>query len=134
MRTSKFLIQGTVYTRKELSDAFRIEDATINNGIFQPKGHDSLWLFVTKNKTPDRVQYNDHLENDVLSMESQKFGRNDQKMINHLANKVEILLFYRESKSAHPGAGFVYEGSFRYMSHSGSGPATFVFRRESTLA
>lgn len=130
VRTSKFLIEQTVYTRRELRDAFNINDATINNGIFQPNGHDSLWLFVTENKTPDRVQYNDLLDDDVLQMESQKLGRHDQKMIEHSLNEIEILLFYRKSRSAHPGAGFTYEGRFQYSSHSGSSPATFIFRRE----
>ncbi len=39
---------------------------TVNTGIFQPQGHDSVWLFVTEHKTPDRTQYVDHLEGDVL--------------------------------------------------------------------
>lgn len=128
--TSQFLAEGGIYTRQQLRDAFKIEDATINNGIFQPHGHNSIWLFVTKEKSSDRVQYEDHLEGDVLQMESQKLGRNDQKLIEHSANGVEIILFFRKSKFEYPGAGFKYEGRFRYISHTGSGPATFTLGRE----
>jgi len=42
-----------------------------------------------------------------------------------------VLLFYRTSKREHPGAGFTYHGPFRYETHSGSRPASFVLRRES---
>ena len=50
---------------------FTIKDATINTGIFQPKGHDSVWLFVTEQKTPDRTQYVDRLDGDELRWEGQ---------------------------------------------------------------
>jgi hypothetical protein len=57
MQTSSQLIVGTTYTREDLARKFDIKDATLFTGIFKPKGHDSVWFFVTENKTPDRIQY-----------------------------------------------------------------------------
>lgn len=65
---SEQLELGVVYTRGDLRTLFEIHDATINNGIFHPKGYDSVWLFVTERKTPDRTQYVDTLEDDTLQM------------------------------------------------------------------
>ena len=40
--TSAVLREGQVYTREELKRRFDITDATVNNGVFQPIGHDSI--------------------------------------------------------------------------------------------
>lgn len=129
MQTSTALQVGRVYTRADLKTKFGIQDATINNGIFKPKGHDSVWLFVTKDKTSDRTQYQDTLEGDVLTMEGQTAGRTDGLIIEHDERGDELVLFYRDSKLQYPGAGFRYEGQFRYESHKGAGPAAFTLRR-----
>jgi hypothetical protein len=62
----ELLVSGRVYSRGELREIFDITDATINTGVFRPKGHASIWLFVTEEKTADRTQYKDLLEGDVL--------------------------------------------------------------------
>lgn len=129
MKLSRVLAIGQVYSRAELRERFGIKDATINNGIFRPKGHKSVWLFVTKDKTADRTQYHDALEGDVLTMQGQTSGRTDDLIINHAEQGLELLLFYRGSKFEHPGAGFVYEGPFRYEQHVGKGPATFTLHK-----
>lgn len=129
MRTSDHLTPGQVYTRKELSDQFGITDATINNGIFRPKGHDSVWLFVTRDKTADRVQFHDTLDGDVLTIEGQLAGRTDHLISEHVARGLELLLFYRDDKGQYPGAGFRYEGIFAYDTHTGSSPTRFVLHR-----
>jgi len=41
----------------------------------------------------------------------------------------ELLVFYRTSKTEHSGAGFRYEGRFRYVSHTGAQPTHFVLER-----
>ena len=61
MRTSTHLKVGEVYTRADLRNAFQITDQTINNGVFRPKGHDSIWLFVTENKPSGMTEYRDQL-------------------------------------------------------------------------
>ena len=66
MFTSEHLKINEVYTRSQLRDKFDVKDATINNGIFRPKGHDSIWLFVTEEKTKDRTQYSDEFDGDDL--------------------------------------------------------------------
>ncbi|HTH12251.1 MAG TPA: HNH endonuclease [Acidovorax sp.] len=132
MKSSQELVVGQVYTRAELKAQFDIADASINNGIFRPKGHDSIWLFVTKDKTSDRTQYHDLLDGDTLTMEGQTSGRTDHWLTDHVSTGYELLLFYRESKVQYPGAGFVYEGVFEYQGHAGSVPATFTLKRQAT--
>lgn len=129
MKSSRDLVVGQVYTRAELKAQFNIADASINNGIFRPKGHDSIWLFVTKDKTSDRTQYHDLLDGDTLTMEGQTSGRTDHWLTDHTGTGYELLLFYRESTVQYPGAGFVYEGVFDYQGHAGSQPATFTLTR-----
>ena len=131
MKTSESLIVGEIYTRKHLREMFGIKDATINTGTFRPKGHDSVWMFVTENKTPDRTQYNDLLDNDTLYWDGQTMGRTDPWIIGHKEQGLELLLFYRKSKSEHPGAGFRYEGPFQYVKHEGKHPTRFTLRRAS---
>lgn len=129
MQSSQDLAVGHIYTRAELRTKFGIADAAINNGVFKPKGHSSIWLFVTKDKTSDRTQYRDSLNGDVLTMEGQSLGRTDHWLINHAHEGNELLLFYRGSKTEHPGAAFVFEGVFQYVRHTGSQPATFTLVR-----
>ncbi|WAC62087.1 HNH endonuclease [Pseudoxanthomonas sp. SL93] len=132
MKSSQHLVVGEVYTRAELKAKFDITDASINNGIFKPKGYSSIWLFVTKEKTSDRTQYHDLLDGDTLTMEGQTSGRTDHWLTDHASTRYELLLFYRESKVQYPGAGFVYEGVFEYQGHAGSMPATFTLKRQAT--
>ena len=129
MRTSEVLKLGGLYTRKELKKKFKIRDSTINTGIFQPKDHESIWLFVTENKTPDRTQYEDLFDGEVLRIESQPSGRKDKFLIEHEQRGLEILLFYRKSKFENEGYAFRYEGRFRYQDHRGTHPAQFHFIR-----
>lgn len=131
MRSSQDLVIGQVYTRAELKEKFDIQDASINNGIFRPKGHDSVWLFVTKNKTSDRTQYHDLLDGDDLTMQGQTMGRTNHWIIDHEEAGQELLLFYRDSKLEYAGGGFRYEGPFRYnrFQPGNSLPNTFELKR-----
>lgn len=129
MKTSDSLKVGELYTREALKQEFRIKDATIYTGIFQPKGHDSVWLFVTEEKTPDRTQYQDRLDGDDLYIEGQESGRKDKLLIEHENGGLEIVLFFRKTRFEHDGAAFRYEGRFRYQGHRGTRPAKFHFRR-----
>lgn len=129
MKTSVFLTPGQVYSRGELREKFGIGDATINTGVFRPKGHDSVWLFVTRLKTPDQPQYQDLLDGDALYWDGQSNGRTDGKIINHTNSGLELIVFYREHKYQYKGSAFRYEGIFRYVSHTGSNPTHFVLKR-----
>jgi len=129
MKSSSKLVTGRVYTRAELREIFGISDATINNGIFRPKGHSSVWLFVTEEKTSDRTQYHDRLQGNQLTMQGQTMGRTDHLISGHSGRGDELLLFHRKSKFEHPGAGFVYEGEFQYVGHQGAQPTTFQLER-----
>jgi len=129
-RTSEVLTIGEVYTRVRLREMFDISDATINTGVFRPKGHGSVWLFVTESKTPDRTQYRDRLEDDVLHWQGQSSGRTDALIREHRQRGLKLLLFYRQFKYEFPGAGFRYEGQFDYVSDEGEKPASFILRRQ----
>src|SRR5262249_11901884 len=129
MRTSSVLTVGNVYSRVELADRFGITDATLNTGIFRPPGHESVWLFVTEKKTPDRTPYRDHLDGDDLSWDGQTSGRKDALIIGHEAGSLELLLFYRKSKTEFDNYGFWYAGPIRDVSHQGTKPAHLLLRR-----
>lgn len=129
MKTSSHLEQGNLYTRKELQEKFEIKDATIFTGVFKPKNHDSIWIFVTEQKTPDRTQYEDSLKGDVLRWEGQKSGRKDDLITKHKILDLELVVFYRKRKYEHQNAAFRYEGVFEYESHEGGNPKKFVLRR-----
>lgn len=129
VKTSDHLKVGKVYTRKELRDLFNIKDATINTGIFRPREHDSIWLFITEEPTPDRPGYKNHLNGDDLEMDGQTAGMKDKLLIEHEADGLEVILFYRKTSREFPGSGFRYEGQFRYLDHKGTRPAHFYFQR-----
>jgi hypothetical protein len=128
-KASDELVVGQLYTRKELARKFAVRDSTIRTGIFQPQGYDSIWLFITEHKTPDRTQYKDWLDGATLHMDGQTSGRKDDLVIKHAERGLELLLFYRSRRDEHPGYAFRYEGMFRYIAHKGKFPAHFVLQR-----
>lgn len=130
--TSKQLELKAIYTRENLRTIFKIHDATIKNGIFRPRGYDSVWLFITERKTSDRFQYADSLDGQLLHMEGQLKGRTDFLIVEHRERNLELLVFHRKAKYEHPGAGFRYEGAFIYQSHSGGHPTSFILRRDAS--
>jgi hypothetical protein len=130
MFTSEKLVEGEIYTRKDLSEIFDTRDATIRNGVFpRPAGSQSIWLFVTENKTKGSPQYKDLLHENLLHWDGQTEGRTDKLIIDHQTKGLEILVFYRPKKRAFPHGGFRYEGRFSYVTHEGSRPTQFVLER-----
>lgn len=130
LRTSTQLEINTVYTRDQLREKFDITDATINNGIFRPKNTDSVWLFLTKDKTRDRVQYQDTLDDDTVVMQGQTEGRTDHLIKDQASNGLELIVFYRSKKYEYEGAGFRNLGLFHYIRSFGSRPTSFVLQRD----
>lgn len=132
-RVSDLLDMGGIYTREDLKGRLNTQDATINTGVFRPAGFDSVLLFVTEKKTPDRVQYIDKLDGDILHWQGQNAGRTDEWISEHRARGLELLLFYRKKKYQYVGAGFRYEGPFDYVSQRGSLPASFTLHRAGAM-
>jgi len=62
-------------------------------------------------------------------MDGQLMGRTDHLIIEHRSLELEILIFLRNSKSEHSGAGFRFEGEFEYQTHRGEKPTSFVLKR-----
>lgn len=129
IKTSTLLSLGNVYSRADLRQRFQIMDATLNTGVFQPKGYGSIWLFVTEHKELGHTAYADLLSGDELQWDGQTQGRTDKLIIEHAQQGLELLLFYRRRKDEYPNYGFRYEGPFCYESHHGSRPAQFILRR-----
>lgn len=129
MKSSEMLAVGLTYSRNQLRQIFEISDASINTSIFIPKNYSSIWLFITKKMGKDRTQYRNNLYGDILSFDSQSKGRKDAQIINHLSNGNEILLFYRSKKDERTDYSFIYEGLFKYESHSGNNPVQFKLKR-----
>jgi putative restriction endonuclease len=72
---------GEVYSRKSLAKIFHITDATLNTGVFKPKNHSSVWLFVTRKKAPNQPKYVDDLVGKTLHWQGQASGKSDQMII-----------------------------------------------------
>ncbi len=83
---------------------------------------------MTKQKTPDRTQYVDKLEGNVLIMDCQTAGRTDYLILDETLG-FELLLFYRQSVRQYPESAFRYEGPFRYVSKTGEKPTRFRLQR-----
>lgn len=88
-RTSEQLDPGELYSRNRLRDTFEITDRNLFTGIFRPEGHNSVWLFITEEKTPDRTPYRDELVGNDLYMEGQLAGRTDDLLINRVERDLE---------------------------------------------
>jgi len=130
--TSQYLEAGKVYTRAELQELFGITAASIRNGIFKPKAFDSVWIFVTEQKTADRTPYDDALTGNLLEMDGQTQGGTDHYLEEHVERGLELVVFHRRNRSEHPRYGFTYEGRFLYQNHEGSNPTKFTLRREAS--
>jgi hypothetical protein len=122
------LVVGRLYSRIELKRRFRITDASIRNGIFKLGAYDSVWLFVTENKSPDQTQYRDRLRGDDLYMDGQTAGRTDYLIIDKSLG-YEILLFHRKHKRQYRNYAFRYQGRFRYVDYKRNAPKHFHLRR-----
>ena len=128
MRTSSVLRLGDVYTRADLRSTFKIRAASLNNGIFHPSGHESVWLFVTREKTRDRTPYRDKLTGNTLEMDGQQEGGTDSLVINHQKRDLELLLFSRTRRDEFPRGGFRFLGKVEYLSHEIGRPTHFTLR------
>lgn len=130
---SEQLTENQVYTRADLRQLFGITDATIANGVFRPSGYNSVWLFVTQQATTEAQYQNQLLDDDTLVWSGQLAGRTDRLIITHELSGIELLVFYRQSPTQHPGAGFGYLGRFEYQSHSGTRPTSFTLARSGSM-
>lgn len=126
IKSSDSLELMKIYSREELKELFQITGASINNGIFKPKGTSSIWLFITENKTPDMTQYNDYFDGEILQFDGQKMGRTDNLIVNHQSEGNEIIVFYRKNKREYSNYGFKYLGEFYYQSHIPGEPTHFT--------
>jgi 6-phosphogluconate dehydrogenase (decarboxylating) len=109
MKISEQLKNGEIYTRKELKQQFSIKAKSIDNGVFSLKDQRCIWLFITEDKRDHLSEYTDALKGDDLYMDGQNQGGTDKSLVGHAANE--------------------YEGKFQYVTHRGTKPAHFHFRR-----
>ncbi|HLZ68882.1 MAG TPA: hypothetical protein VKV26_03130 [Dehalococcoidia bacterium] len=128
MRVSELLTVGEAYDRRQLQGLLNTKDATINTGVFHPKGYDTILLFVTENTSADGAEHHNLLRGRTLEWDGQTSGRSDDWIIHHTDRGWELLLFYRERKRSYADAGFRYEGQLAYEGHVGAEPAHFTLR------
>jgi putative restriction endonuclease len=126
--TSAQLTEGGIYTRQDLRSIFGVTDATINNGFYRPQDTQSIWLFVTGEKSTPELGAVNKFDGDLFIWLGQNAGRTDAQIINHENDGREVLLFHRETKSDHSGGGFVFRGGFRYLSHVPGPPSKFTLQ------
>jgi uncharacterized protein DUF3427 len=119
---------GEIYSRKSLAKIFHITDATLNTGVFKPKNHSSVWLFVTRKKAPNQPKYVDNLAGTTLHWQGQVSGKSDQMILEHKSRDLELLLFYREEPKQYSDSGFRYLGPVEYVSHNPGHPSSFTLR------
>lgn len=122
MKTSEHLQVGEIYTRKQLKEMFQITDNTLDNGIFAPAGHDSIWLLLTE----ENPEFKNTYEQGILEFSGQPLGRTNKRIIYHKQNGLEVLLFFRQSNKQYANSGFLYCGLVEYISHEGEKPARFL--------
>ena len=125
---SEKLKVGEIYSRKSLREIFHVTDATLNTGVFKPKNHSSVWLFVTRKKAANQPKYVDYLAGKTLHWQGQASGKSDLMIIEHEARDLELLLFYREESKQYADAGFRYLGQVEYVTHKPGHPTTFTLR------
>lgn len=59
--TSESLVAGNIYTREDLKYLFTLADARIETGVDRPRENQSMWLFITEDKTDGRRHYRNTL-------------------------------------------------------------------------
>lgn len=131
------LVIGESYKAKYLANLWGFKSETCFNGTFHPSNTNIVLLFVSKNKTSDRVQYEDNLENGILIMEGQEKHGSDKYIIGTIEKKslYKFYLFYRESRKETVegkkiAAPFVYRGEcfpIEYEQQSDK-PSKFKFK------
>jgi len=124
---SEKLKVGKIYSRKSLREIFPTSDATLNTGVFKPKNHPSIWLFVTRKKAPNQPKYVDYLAGKTLHWQGQTSGKSDLMIVEHKSRHMELLLFYREEPKQFADSGFRYLGPVEYVSHIQDIPAASFF-------
>jgi hypothetical protein len=95
---------GGEYDRPALSKLWGYEShSAISRGVITPKGKDIIIFFVTKEKQKSSTQYEDRIDQDILTWEGEKGHGTDNRII---SKKDIIHVFYREKHHSN----FVYEG------------------------
>lgn len=117
-----------IYSRKDLKEKFGIFDTRIDTGVFPWEAQSSVWLFVTKEKTTGMTDYSDDFDGQILNSDGQMAGRTDKKIIHHMEDGNELLVFFRNRKNEYPNSAFKYLGRFQYLSHNGERPTRFVLQ------
>jgi putative restriction endonuclease len=85
-----------IYSRKNLKEKFGISDSRIDTGIFPWDSQSSVWLFITKEKTSGMTDYSDDFDDQILTFDGQMAGRTDKKIIHHVEDGNELLVFFPE--------------------------------------
>lgn len=118
------LVIGNEYDRPYLAKLWGYEAYNaISKGVVTPKGEKNIILFITKEKQQHLVQYEDHIEQDILFWEGEEKHGSDQRIIE---KRDSIHVFFRE-KHHKP---FIYLGRAILLGRrvNTTRPSQFTFR------
>ena len=131
MRTSDSLVIGESYSRARLGEMFGLAPIAFQRGVFKPKDHASVWVFVTEEAGDGVDPRGSVLRGDVLHWGGVSGGRSEALVLEHAARGLELVLFHRRNAAQYPDRGFRYEGAFAYdpAAADAEAPTRFVLRR-----
>ncbi len=129
---------GQTFSREEIpplfGEGFNAGKWNVGHVVLNEKSIHVLLVTLNKQGKADEHRYHDYwIDEEKFHWQSQNStepdGKRGQEIINHLKRGIEIHLFVREGKlSAGKGAPFTYHGKVNYVSHTGSGPMSVIFR------
>lgn len=124
------LIIGHSYDRPQLAKIWGYDDwHGFGRGVFTPRNHNKIVLFVTHKNQESLTQYSNYLDLDarILYADGERGHQHDERIINATHSDDEVYLFYRNADHE----PFVYYGQvflFDFTEHKEEGnPSKFRF-------
>ncbi len=117
---------GKEYTRPQLAELWGYKSyQALAKGIVTPAETPYIILFITEEKQPHLTQYQDSIDNNILSIEGEVGHTSDQRLIDAEQNLDKIHLFYRKRHHM----PFIYYGRIHllYYEINTAEPSRFNF-------
>ena len=126
--TFEQLTVGETYERPHLAKLWGYKRYNaFAKGVFTPANENKIVLFVTEDQQMALTQYEDHLQEETLTMDGETAHTTDDRIIRAKERGDQIHLFHRD-RHHRP---FTYLGEVRLVSHArnaGDEPSKFQFK------
>lgn len=121
------VLPGRTYSRRDLAALWGYASFhALARGVVTPAGENTVILFVTENKKPDREPYQDRLVGPLLYWEgpTDHFAEDRMRPDHHQGEEIHVF-YRREAKD-----DFTYLGQVETVSYKGfaNRPSQFTFR------